>query len=36
MEMLKILKYTYRETTEFIPFQMRSKHPEAYSRILSQ
>jgi hypothetical protein len=36
MEMLKILKHTYRETTEFIPFQMRSKHPEAYARILLQ
>ena len=36
MEMLRILKHAYRETTEFIPFQMRSKHPEAYSRILSQ
>ena len=34
MEMLKILKHTYRTTTEFIPFQMRSKHPEAYARIL--
>ena len=34
MEMLKILKHTYRSTTEFIPFQMRSKHPEAYARIL--
>ena len=36
MEMLKILKHTYRTTTEFIPFQMRSKHPEAYARILLQ
>ena len=36
MEMLKILKHTYKETTEFIPFQMRSKHPDAYYRILSQ
>ena len=36
MEMLKILKQTYHETTEFIPSQMRSKHSEAYSRILLQ
>jgi hypothetical protein len=36
MEMLKILKQTYKETTEFVPFQMRSKHPDAYCRILSQ
>jgi hypothetical protein len=36
MEMLKILKHTYRTTTEFIPFQMRAKHPEAYARILLQ
>jgi predicted class III extradiol MEMO1 family dioxygenase len=34
--MLKMLKHTYRETTEFVPFQMKSKHPEAYARILSQ
>ena len=36
MEMLKMLKHTYRETTEFVPFQMSSKHPDAYARILSQ
>ena len=34
MEMLKMLEHTYRETTEFVPFQMRSKHPDAYARII--
>ena len=36
MDMLKILKHTYKATTEFVPFQMRTKHPDAYCRILSQ
>ena len=36
MERIKMLKHTYGETTEFVPFQMRSKHPDAYARILSQ
>jgi flagellar biosynthesis GTPase FlhF len=36
MDMLKILKHTYKKSTEFVPFQMRSKHPDAYCRILSQ
>ncbi|KAI2495318.1 hypothetical protein MHU86_19217 [Fragilaria crotonensis] len=36
MEMLKILKLVYRESTDFTSFQLRNKHPEAYVRILLQ
>ena len=34
MEMLSLLKKVYRETGEFVPFQMRSKYPEAFIRAI--
>jgi hypothetical protein len=30
MEMLRLLKIAYKDTGDFVPFQMRSKHPEAF------
>lgn len=36
MELLKTLKRAYSDTHEFVPFQLRSKHPEAYVRFIRQ
>ncbi len=35
-ELLKLLKMAYSSTNEFVPFQMRNKHPEAYLRMILQ
>ena len=34
MEMLRLLKIAYKDTGDFVPFQMRSKHPEAFLRAI--
>jgi hypothetical protein len=36
MDMLKNLKHAYRDSNAFVPFQMRSEYPEAYSRCIYQ
>jgi hypothetical protein len=36
MEMVKVLKIAYQETHEFVPFQMRSSHPESYARSIKR
>jgi hypothetical protein len=34
-ELLRLIKKTYKTSGSFIPFQMRSKHPEAFVRAIS-
>ncbi|KAI2506420.1 hypothetical protein MHU86_8046 [Fragilaria crotonensis] len=34
--MLRILKQAYRNNSAFVPFQMRTRHPEAYVRFILQ
>ena len=34
MEMLHLLKRTFKESGDFIPFQMRTKHPEAFAKAI--
>jgi hypothetical protein len=34
MEMLRLLKIAYKYTGDFVPFQMRNKHPEAFLRAI--
>ncbi len=36
LSMMQILKTTYQDTAAFVSFQLRSKHPEAYTRIIHQ
>lgn len=36
LNMMQILKATYQETAEFTAYQLRSKHPEAFTRIIHQ
>jgi hypothetical protein len=34
LEMLRLLKIAYKDTGDFVPFQMQSKHPEAFIRAI--
>lgn len=36
VEMLRILKQAYCNNSAFVPFQMQSRHPEAYVRFILQ
>ncbi|KAI2498957.1 hypothetical protein MHU86_15520 [Fragilaria crotonensis] len=36
LNMMQILKTTYQDTATYVPFQLRSKHPEAYARTIRQ
>lgn len=36
MEMMEILKKTYSHNSTFIPFQMKSKDPDAFARVIHQ
>ena len=36
MEMLNVLKQAYKETSEFVPFKMKSKHPATFVKYIMQ
>ena len=36
MEMQRVLKEACKKTNDFIPFRLRAKHPEAFSRFIQQ